>query len=47
MLDDVAEEKVERVMAALLQMKKLDLGELRRAYEGRQLNAVAVPTLSL
>lgn len=34
MLEDAAEEKVERVMAALLQMKKLDLGELQRAYEG-------------
>lgn len=34
MLADLESEKVERVMTALLQMKKLDLSELRRAYEG-------------
>ncbi|ANU11673.1 3-demethylubiquinone-9 3-methyltransferase [Planococcus antarcticus DSM 14505] len=34
MLVDAEAEKVERVMAVLLQMKKLDLSELRRAYEG-------------
>lgn len=34
MLVDAEAEKVERVMAALLQMKKLDVSELQRAYEG-------------
>lgn len=34
MIVDEDTEKVDRVMEALLQMKKLDLGELRRAYEG-------------
>ncbi|PSL30585.1 putative 3-demethylubiquinone-9 3-methyltransferase (glyoxalase superfamily) [Planomicrobium soli] len=34
MLTDSDTEKVERVMTALLQMKKLDLDVLQRAYEG-------------
>lgn len=34
MLQDKDPEKAKRVMAAMLQMKKIDIGELRRAYEG-------------
>ncbi|TWT03400.1 VOC family protein [Planococcus sp. CPCC 101016] len=34
MLVNTEAEKAERVMGALLQMQKLDLAELRRAYEG-------------
>ena len=32
---DPDEAKRERVMAAMLKMKKLDLAALRRAYDGR------------
>lgn len=35
MLQDPDREKSERVMRALLKMKKLDLDALRRAYEGK------------
>jgi predicted 3-demethylubiquinone-9 3-methyltransferase (glyoxalase superfamily) len=35
MLQDRDPEKPKRVMAAIMKMTKLDLGELRRAYEGR------------
>lgn len=35
MLQDKDPEKTERVMAAMLQMKKLSILELKRAYEGR------------
>ena len=35
MLQDRDPEKPKRVMAALLKMKKLDIGGLRRAYEGK------------
>lgn len=35
MLHNSDPERAERVMAALLQMVKLDIGELRRAFEGR------------
>ena len=35
MLQDPDPEKPKRVMAAIMKMTKLDLGELRRAYEGR------------
>jgi predicted 3-demethylubiquinone-9 3-methyltransferase (glyoxalase superfamily) len=34
MLQDKDKEKSERVMAAMLQMKKLDLGKLEQAYKG-------------
>ncbi|WEK49698.1 MAG: VOC family protein [Candidatus Kaistia colombiensis] len=34
MLTDPAAEKSQRVMEALLKMTKIDIGELRRAYEG-------------
>ena len=34
MMTDRDQEKVGRVMEALLQMKKLDLAELERAYQG-------------
>jgi predicted 3-demethylubiquinone-9 3-methyltransferase (glyoxalase superfamily) len=34
-LSDPDEEKAQRAMAAMLQMGKLDIAELRRAYEGR------------
>jgi predicted 3-demethylubiquinone-9 3-methyltransferase (glyoxalase superfamily) len=34
MLSDPDRSKADRVMAALLQMKKLDLAELERAYKG-------------
>ncbi len=33
MLQDEDRERAERVMAAMLQMKKIDIGALRRAYE--------------
>jgi len=33
MLRDQDRERAERVMAAMLQMKKIDIDELRRAYE--------------
>lgn len=36
MLADADPERSERVMTAMLKMKKLDLGELRRAYEGQE-----------
>jgi predicted 3-demethylubiquinone-9 3-methyltransferase (glyoxalase superfamily) len=35
MLQDKDPEKAKRVMAAMLQMKKLSIPELKRAYEGR------------
>ena len=35
MLNDPEPAKSERVMKALLQMKKLDIGQLKAAYEGR------------
>lgn len=35
MLQDPDPEKPKRVMAALMKMTKLDIGELRRAHEGR------------
>ncbi len=35
MLADKDPQKSQRVMQAMLQMKKLDLGELKRAYDGR------------
>lgn len=35
MLEDPDPAKPKRVMAAIMKMTKLDLGELRRAYEGR------------
>jgi predicted 3-demethylubiquinone-9 3-methyltransferase (glyoxalase superfamily) len=35
MISDTDTEKSDRVMKALLQMKKLDLAALRRAYDGR------------
>jgi predicted 3-demethylubiquinone-9 3-methyltransferase (glyoxalase superfamily) len=35
MLQDQDPEKSQRVMAAMLKMKKIDIGALRRAYEGR------------
>jgi predicted 3-demethylubiquinone-9 3-methyltransferase (glyoxalase superfamily) len=34
MLHDKDAEKAKRVMAAMLQMKKLDIAELKRAYGG-------------
>lgn len=34
MMTDPDPEKSNRVMAALLQMKKLDIAQLQRAYEG-------------
>jgi predicted 3-demethylubiquinone-9 3-methyltransferase (glyoxalase superfamily) len=36
LLDDEDEAKAERVRDAMLQMVKLDIGELRRAYDGAQ-----------
>jgi predicted 3-demethylubiquinone-9 3-methyltransferase (glyoxalase superfamily) len=35
MLSDKDAEKAKRVMAAMLKMKKIDIGALRKAYEGR------------
>ena len=35
MLQDKDPEKPKRVMAAVMKMKKLDMAEMRRAYEGR------------
>lgn len=35
MLSDRDQEKVDRVMTAMLGMKKLDMAELERAYDGR------------
>jgi predicted 3-demethylubiquinone-9 3-methyltransferase (glyoxalase superfamily) len=35
MLSDRDKEKRSRAMEAMLQMKKLDVAELRRAYEGK------------
>lgn len=35
MLQDADPEKARRVMAAMLKMKKIDIGGLRKAYEGR------------
>ena len=35
MMSGPVSEKTERVMKALLQMKKIDIGELQRAYAGR------------
>src|SRR5579864_281546 len=35
MLQDRDPEKPKRVMAAIMKMTKLDIGELRRAYDGR------------
>jgi predicted 3-demethylubiquinone-9 3-methyltransferase (glyoxalase superfamily) len=35
MLSDRDKEKRSRAMEAMLQMKKLDIAELRRAYEGK------------
>ena len=35
MLSDKDAEKAKRVMAAMLKMKKIDIGVLRKAYEGR------------
>lgn len=35
MLQDPDPEKPKRVMAAIMKMTKLDIGELRRAYDGR------------
>ena len=35
MLQDKDPEKPKRVMAAVMKMKKLDMEQLRRAYEGR------------
>jgi predicted 3-demethylubiquinone-9 3-methyltransferase (glyoxalase superfamily) len=34
MLTDSDREKADRTMEAMLQMKKLDIAELERAYEG-------------
>jgi len=41
MLQDKDPAKAERVMAALLKMQKLDIAELRRAYEGAESTAMA------
>ena len=41
MLQDKDPAKAERVMAALLKMQKLDIAELRRAYEGAESPAMA------
>ncbi len=35
MIQDKDPEKSKRTMAAMLKMKKLDVGALKRAYEGR------------
>ena len=35
MLQDKDPEKPKRVMAAVMKMKKLDMAEMRKAYEGR------------
>jgi predicted 3-demethylubiquinone-9 3-methyltransferase (glyoxalase superfamily) len=35
MLQDQDREKSQRVMAAMLKMKKIDIAELKRAYDGR------------
>ena len=35
MLQDKDAQKAKRVMAAMLKMKKIDIAELRRAYEAR------------
>ena len=35
MLRDPDQEKVERVMTAFLKMKKIDIGELKKAFDGR------------
>ena len=39
MLQDKDPQKAERVMAAMLKMKKIDIGALKRAYEGRTASA--------
>ncbi len=36
LLSDPNAEKSERVMKAMLQMKKIDIGALKRAYEGQR-----------
>ncbi len=36
LLSDPDAEKSERVMKAMLQMKKIDIGALKRAYEGQR-----------
>jgi predicted 3-demethylubiquinone-9 3-methyltransferase (glyoxalase superfamily) len=39
MLQDKDPEKVKRVMAAMLRMRKISVDGLKRAYEGREVRA--------
>ncbi len=41
MLQDKDQAKADRVMRAMMQMTKIDIGALRKAYEGREVGAVA------
>jgi len=41
MLQDKDQAKADRVMQAMMQMTKIDIGALRKAYEGRAVGAVA------
>jgi len=41
MLQDKDSAKADRVMRAMMQMTKIDIGALRKAYEGREVGAVA------
>jgi predicted 3-demethylubiquinone-9 3-methyltransferase (glyoxalase superfamily) len=41
MLQDKDQAKADRVMRAMMQMTKIDIGAIRKAYEGREVGAVA------
>jgi len=43
MLNDPDQHKAQRAMKAMLGMKKLDLAELRRAFEGEPAESKKVP----